>query len=132
MDSKYLIACGFLGKYRVNQRLRAFQFGYVSNSNDEQLMLPCPQAFSLQGRDNWILTHDEVRDIIAKLQPDTEVEDEDEEEEEEQQHEQEQEQYNATWEGQQQQQHQLEGDAWGTWPNQPPPQQQGYDYVPYN
>ena len=35
MDSKYLIACGYLGKYRVNPRLRVFQFGYVAGSNDE-------------------------------------------------------------------------------------------------
>ena len=76
MDAKYLIACGFIGVYRANKSVWAYQFGYVGVSRDEQVMLPCPQAFSLQGRDNWILTHDEVRNIIAELQPDFEEGDE--------------------------------------------------------
>ena len=120
MDAKYLTSCGFIGVYRADKRLRAYQFGYVGVSRDEQVLLPCPPAFSPQGRDNWILTHDQVRDIVAQHQPDPE---EGGEEEEEEQHEQ----YNAAWEGHQQQ----GGGAWDPWPNQPQ-KQHGNNYGPYN
>ena len=117
-----MISCGFIGVYRADKRLRAYQFGYVGVSRDEQVLLPCQPAFSLQERDNWILTHDQVRDIVAQHQPEPE---EGGEEEEEEQHEQ----YNAAWEGHHQQQQ--GGGAWDPWPNQPQ-QQHGNNYVPYN
>lgn len=107
MDVKYINACGFLSVYWANRRLRAYQFGYLDVAHDDQVPLPCTQAFSIQEKSNWILTKDQVMEIMAALYPDSK-----EDEEVEKQDEKEQE-YNPAWEGQQQH----EG-PWDPWPNQ--------------
>src|SRR4051812_47861214 len=45
MDVKHITSCGFLGVYRADKRLRGYQSGYLDASQDEQVSLPCPQAF---------------------------------------------------------------------------------------
>ena len=99
MNQKYLTGCGFDGVSRVNKNLRPYQFGYVSGLNNKQVMLPCPMAFSIPGRKNWVLTHDQMRDILAQDQPEAE-EEENPEQQQEQEQEQHQHQHNLAWEGQ--------------------------------
>ena len=52
MDQKYLTGCGLVGVSRVNKNLWPYQFGYVSGLNNEQVILPCPMAFGIPGRNN--------------------------------------------------------------------------------
>ena len=76
MDVKYITACGFLGVYRTDKRLRAYQFGYLDDAQVEKVSLPCPQAFTIMEKDNWIITKDQVSEIMASLYPDFEEEEE--------------------------------------------------------
>ena len=67
MDVKYLTACGFLGVYQANKRLRAYHFSYLDDTQVDQVQLTCPQAFSVVEKDTWILTKDQVMEIMAEL-----------------------------------------------------------------
>ena len=65
MDRNFCISAKKIGKYLANPNYRAFQFTFEPHGPVQQELLPFPQAFSLAGRNSWVLSEEEMHNARA-------------------------------------------------------------------
>jgi hypothetical protein len=61
LDINHMASTTFLGVYRENPHLRAYQFYFEANGEVVQELLPFFGDFGLQGKNTWVLLPEEFQ-----------------------------------------------------------------------
>jgi hypothetical protein len=71
LDDNHMASTKFLGVYRQNNQLRAYQFYFETNGELFQELLPFPGAFGVPGKNTWVLSPEEyhaLRVAVGRVQ----------------------------------------------------------------
>ena len=71
LDNNHMASTKFLGVYKENTQLRAYQFYFEANGEMVQELLPFSGAFGLPGKNTWVLSPEEyhaLRVVAGRVQ----------------------------------------------------------------